>query len=324
MFSSLGLSTTAEAVYRAMLRQPSWGVAEIAKSLTITMQEVHDALDELIELALVRESQASPGQLRPTSPEVGLAALLARAKASIAQQQYEIETTQLAIDTLAELHNSTNQHDQLIQLDRLDVVRDQLEHLARQTEVECLSFNPGRAHKPDAMAASKPVNQVALERGVSIKAIYQDSFRNDPDTLAYAQWFTGLGGEIRTVPLILFQMIIVDRKAALLPVDPSDSRKGAVEIHNPGIMTALGALFDHVWSTATPFGSAATLDDNGLDPTERELLRLLGDGDTDEAAARKLGVSVRTIQRMMSDLTQRLGAESRFQAGANAVRQRWL
>lgn len=323
MFQSLGVSKTAEAVYRAMLRQPTWGVAEIAGSTNLTTHDVHAALDELIELTLVRESLGSPGQLRPTSPEVGLAALLARARASIAQRQSEIESTQLAIELLTEAHE-TGHPDQLIQIDELDTVRDQLERLARETQEECLSFNPGGAQRPDAMAASKPVNQTALERGVSIKAVYQDSFRNDPDTLSYARWFSGLGGEIRTVPLILFQMVIVDRRVALLPLDPADARKGAVEVHNAGVITALCALFDQVWSTGTPFGSAATVDSNGLDPTERELLRLLGDGHTDEAAGRKLGMSARTIQRMMAELSRRLDAESRFQAGANAVRRHWL
>ncbi|MER5453761.1 LuxR C-terminal-related transcriptional regulator [Micromonospora sp. NPDC002389] len=326
MFSTLGISTTAEAVYMTMLRQSTWGVAEIAESLRIDARQVHDALDELIELALVRESPVSPGKITPTSPKVGLAALLARAKADIAQQQYEIEATQAAIDALSEAHHvdQPDQQHQLIQIVQLDSVRQRLQELARLTQVECLSFNPGGAHRPDAMAASKPVNQEALERGVTIKSIYQESFRNDPDTLAYARWFNSLGGETRCLPVVLFQMIIVDRRIALLPVDPTDARKGAIEIHNPGITAALSSLFDHAWSTATPFGSTASADENGLEPTERQLLQLLGDGYTDEATARKLGLSVRTVQRMMSDLTTRLGAESRFQAGANAVRQRWL
>ncbi|WBB56656.1 helix-turn-helix domain-containing protein [Verrucosispora sp. WMMD573] len=323
MFSTLGISTTAEAVYMTMLRQSTWGIAEIAESLEIDTQQVHDALDELIELALVSESPVSPGSLRPTSPKVGLAALLARAKAEIAQQQYEIEATQAAIHALSEAHQADHQ-DQLIQIVQLESVRQRLQQLARLTQKECLSFNPGGAHRPDAMAASKPVNQEALERGVTIKSIYQESFRNDPGTLAYARWFNGLGGETRCLPVVLFQMVIVDRRIALLPVDPNDARKGAIEIHNEGITAALSALFDHAWSTATPFGAAATVDENGLEPTERQLLQLLGDGNTDEVTARKLGLSVRTVQRMMSDLTARLGAESRFQAGANAVRQRWL
>ncbi|MDX2393770.1 LuxR C-terminal-related transcriptional regulator [Streptomyces sp. DK15] len=38
-------------------------------------------------------------------------------------------------------------------------------------------------------------------------------------------------------------------------------------------------------------------------------------GDTDEAAARNLGISARTVGRMMSSLMERLDATSRFQAG---------
>jgi DNA-binding CsgD family transcriptional regulator/sugar-specific transcriptional regulator TrmB len=324
IFESLGLSTAAEAVYRAMLSEPSWGVVELARHTQLPEPEVRAALDALIELALVRESTSDRGRLRPASPQVGLALLLARAKASVAQRQYEIETTQAAISALAAAHSAELPREDMVRLDTLDAVRARLEDLALMAREECVSFNPGGAHKPDAMAASKPLNQVALERGVAIRAVYQDSFRNDPQTLAYARWLADLGGETRTVPMILLQMIIIDRKLALLPLDPNDPRHGAVEVSSPGVLTALCALFDYVWSTATPFGRSAAIDDHGLDPSERELVRLLGDGHTDEAAARKLGLSVRTIQRMMADLTTRLGAESRFQAGANAVRQGWL
>jgi DNA-binding NarL/FixJ family response regulator len=40
--------------------------------------------------------------------------------------------------------------------------------------------------------------------------------------------------------------------------------------------------------------------------------------------ARKLGISERTVRRLVSDLTERLGATSRFQAGVCAVRLGWL
>jgi len=40
--------------------------------------------------------------------------------------------------------------------------------------------------------------------------------------------------------------------------------------------------------------------------------------------ARKLGVSVRTSRRITAELTQRLGARSRFQAGARAVERGWI
>lgn len=324
MLEPLGLSSVAETVYRAMLEEPAWGVAELVEHTGLAEEDVRGALDALAEVALVHPSREAPGRLRPTSPEVGLTVLLARAEAQVAQRQHEIAATRAAIVALAAAHQANPGADVLIRLDSLDAVRRRLEYLAATARHECMSFNPGSAHKPDAMAASKPLNQIAIERGVHIRAIYQDSFRNDPQTLAYARWLADLGGETRTVPVIPLQMVLVDRELGLVPIDPTDPRAGAVEVRSHAVVAALCALFEQAWLAATPFGHAAAPDHRGLDPQERNLLRLLGDGHTDESAARKLGLSVRTIQRMMSELTGRLGAESRFQAGANAVRQGWL
>lgn len=51
---------------------------------------------------------------------------------------------------------------------------------------------------------------------------------------------------------------------------------------------------------------------------------MLAGGLTDEAMARKLGLSERTVRRLVSEPTERLGAASRFQAGVCAVRLGWL
>ncbi|WP_206442911.1 LuxR C-terminal-related transcriptional regulator, partial [Candidatus Protofrankia californiensis] len=58
--------------------------------------------------------------------------------------------------------------------------------------------------------------------------------------------------------------------------------------------------------------------------SERLLLRLLSLGAKDEAAARHLGVSVRTVRRMIADLMRRMDARSRFQAGILAAERGWL
>jgi DNA-binding NarL/FixJ family response regulator len=50
----------------------------------------------------------------------------------------------------------------------------------------------------------------------------------------------------------------------------------------------------------------------------------LAEGHTDEAIAKRLGVSHRTARRIASDLMDRLGARSRFEAGVRAVQQGWL
>jgi DNA-binding CsgD family transcriptional regulator/sugar-specific transcriptional regulator TrmB len=324
MFESFGLSSNAELVYRVMLSRPTWGVAELSAQTRLSEQEVRESLDDLIEMALVGPSPEAPELLRPISPQVGLSALIAQAESQIALRQQEIESARAVIQMLSEAHTHRARRDEVIRWDGLETVRTRLAELAVSARAECLSFNPGRADKPDAMAASKLPNQQALERGVVIRAVYQDSFRNDPQTLAYARWFASLGGQTRTAPLVPMLTVIVDREIALLPSDPGDPSRGALEIRSPGVVAALCTMFDQVWLSATPFGTPAPTDTHGLDPQERQLLRLLGDGHTDESAGRKLGLSARTIQRMMADITARLGAESRFQAGVNAIRQGWL
>ncbi|GGR07266.1 helix-turn-helix transcriptional regulator [Kitasatospora griseola] len=178
----------------------------------------------------------------------------------------------------------------------------------------------GLADGPDITQSSS----VALERGVVIRSIFQDSFRNDPDTLCYARWLAELGGLARTVPLLPMRLVIVDRSAALVPSDPGDGRRGALELHGAALVQPLYALFDELWRSGADFGRPAPRDDQDLTGSERALLHLLGNGHTDESAGRKLGLSLRTVRRMMQDLMNRLGAESRFQAGAQAVRQDWL
>ena len=64
--------------------------------------------------------------------------------------------------------------------------------------------------------------------------------------------------------------------------------------------------------------------DEALSAAELLLLALLGDGLKDEAVARALGVSVRTVRRMVAELMHRLDARSRFQAALLAQRRGWL
>jgi DNA-binding NarL/FixJ family response regulator len=119
-------------------------------------------------------------------------------------------------------------------------------------------------------------------------------------------------------------MIITDRSTAVIPVDSEDTSAGAVVLTGHGTLTALCALFESVWESAKPFGEKAHRDESGLTDTESTALKLLADGFTDEAIAKRLGVSHRTARRVATGLMERLGARSRFEAGVRAVRQGWL
>ncbi|MGV9268644.1 helix-turn-helix transcriptional regulator [Kitasatospora sp. NPDC003701] len=101
----------------------------------------------------------------------------------------------------------------------------------------------------------------------------------------------------------------------IVPIIPEDAREGAGLLPSPGVIAALRALFEQIREQAHPLGGSGRRDPHGLGSQERELLRLLAEGLTDERAGQRLGVSLRTVRRMTADLMVRMDARSRFRAG---------
>ncbi|MDI2130088.1 helix-turn-helix transcriptional regulator [Yinghuangia seranimata] len=328
MLEGLGLDTTAEAVYRLMLEDHRRGVAELARLSGLDEDAVRQALDRLADLRLLRISDDGPhGGLEAIDPNVSLHGLLRRRQEELLRNQWELERCQAAISTVlaeySDLHYGGG-HPDAERLIGLGAIKSRIAELAATAATECLTFNPGGAQSAASLAASKPLDQAVITRGVAMRTVYLDSMRNDPVTAHYAEWLTTLGGQVRTVPSLPLRMLVVDRSVALVPVDPDNTRRGAVQVSGPGVITALVALFEHIWAAATPCGTVHERDDQGLTRQESELLRLLADGLTDAAACKRLGLSLRTVRRMMADLMERLDARSRFEAGAKADRRGWL
>ncbi|HEV2342492.1 MAG TPA: helix-turn-helix transcriptional regulator [Actinocrinis sp.] len=327
MLEALGVSLDAERVYKAMLAEPRVGVVQLADRLGFPTERVRDSLDELAKLSLLRPSYESPGGLRLVSPEVGLSHLLAEREAELLEQQRQIAASRAAVAAVvadyADLHPS-RQHSDIEQLVGIDAVRSWIEERAHVGLAEVMTFSPGGAMSEQSLAAARPLDQEALARGTKMRSLYLDSVRNHPPTINYLRWLVEQGGQVRTTATLPLRMIIFDRKQALIPVNPEHSKTGAVVQRGPGMVAALCALFEQMWQTARPVGEERQRDDQGLTGQEQAVINLLAEGWTDDVIARKLGVSVRTSRRITAELTQRLGARSRFQAGARAVERGWI
>ncbi|MBV7699284.1 helix-turn-helix transcriptional regulator [Streptomyces sp. TRM70350] len=310
-----------------MLEQPGWAVAEIGAHLARSEAEVRAALDRLTELKLLRPKFSDPSILRPVSLDVGVQILLARREEEVRRAQEEFAAGQAAaleiLEAQAAVGGSEHRYEELSSIEQ---VQDRLERLTHSCTRQLLSFHPGGAQPVAQLQASKPLDAALLRRGVAMRTLYQDSVRNDQDTFRYAQWLTESGGHVRTVPVLPVRMVLFDDVAALLPMDPDNTAVGAVQFSGPGVITALTALHAAVWEQAAPFGTDADRerDAGGVTAQERHMLKLLGEGMTDEVAARHLGIGVRTARRMMASLMERLGARSRFEAGRLAERRGWL
>jgi DNA-binding CsgD family transcriptional regulator len=327
MLEALGVNQDAEDVYKAMLEEPRMGVVALAETLDWPVEQVRGALDELARLSLLRPSWEEPGALRLVSPEVGLSSLLARQETELLERQRQIAASRAAVAavvaTYADLRPS-RQHPEIEQLIGLDAVRAWLEEMAHTGPAEVMAFAPGGAQSPANMKASKPLDQQVLSGGAVMRTIYLDSVRNDPPTMTHLRWMVDQGAHVRTVATLPLRMTIFNREMALIPVNPEHSERGAVVQRGPGMVAALCALFEQTWQAANPVGTDRQPDDDGLNSQERAIITLLAQGYTDEVIARKLGVSVRTSRRITAELTARLGARSRFQAGARAVERGWI
>jgi len=83
------------------------------------------------------------------------------------------------------------------------------------------------------------------------------------------------------------------------------------------------STFEQLWAEASPLDEMLHQErqpDPELDQTRAAILRLMADGEKDEAISRRLSISVRTCRRHIADYMAQVGATSRFQAGVIASR----
>ncbi len=114
------------------------------------------------------------------------------------------------------------------------------------------------------------------------------------------------------------ETIILDRRVAILAGQESPLGREYTVTTSPVLVGGVYSLFTAAWEAATDLGAFLRGEVPELAPEAREILRALGAGLTDEAAARRLGTSLRTYRRRVAELMAALEAGSRFQAGVRA------
>jgi DNA-binding CsgD family transcriptional regulator len=109
-------------------------------------------------------------------------------------------------------------------------------------------------------------------------------------------------------------LAIVDGHTALV-YTPGSGPKLLV-LRHPALVNLLTTLLNHIWRTAEPLTHhTAALAARRNCPTTHQILSQLAHGSTDDAAARRLSMSVRTFRRHVADIMRDIDARSRFQAG---------
>jgi DNA-binding CsgD family transcriptional regulator len=323
VFERYGVSGPAEAAYRVLVRNPAAGVPELAAELALPAERVPALLAELTDLGL----RAATPDAAIVPPERVVELLIAREEAALERRRRALaELREDADGVVAEFVDGRRRLlGALVEEVRgPDAVRSRLYQLSRDTKVSAWTLNPGPALPEVIIEASVAMDAQARSAGVRSRSVFSVGAVAQESMARYLADVVAAGDTVRVHPDPPLRMLLIDGEVAVIPLDAEDHTRGAYVLHGPDLVAPLAVLFELVWSAAEDLDPVAPRHTDAEGARLRQVVALLAGGHKDEAIARRLGVSVRTTRRLISLAVERLGAESRFQAGVLAVRHGWL
>lgn len=333
MLEIAGLSPTEEAAYLALLVRPLFTVSDATNACHgLTEADLRAVLESLADKGLLTRLPGRPRRYAPVSPEMALASVLA-------QREDEVRQARAALATLAERYRAVSHQTGAEEL--VEIVTGKHRTLQRwygalnsaASQVRVLSRPPFEGES----AEPSPAELQALSRGVTVKVVYDESGVRSPTIITRRRAEIAAGEQARMTGQVPLHLLLVDDRLAVLPLRQDRPRTDGVLIVRPcALLDALSALFELTWKDAVPFiladldasGPVTAARADGLPPalrnlTTRTVLGLLAAGLSDQAIARRLGCSERTVQRHVQRLTEAVGAKTRFQAALAIGHHHW-
>jgi sugar-specific transcriptional regulator TrmB len=315
MLQALGVTPLDEEVYRTLLRHPGSTSEDLADLAGHAASTLRRSVRRLEELGLVTRLAGAPVRLMPARPDVAVDVL-------VAQRQQELALAREAARGLLQEMSAEHEHEsgELIEIVRgRQAVAHRFMQLEQTVSRELLVLD----RPPYAQALDQPNDGEydLLARGVRCRGIYAPEGLERPGRLDELRRLVDAGEEARTSPVVPLKMAIADGSVAILPLSFELSAEQALVVHASTLVDALVSLFEVLWDLALPLAGREEAARPGgvVDPAVAALVPLLVAGLGDQAIARQLGVSPRTLSRQLATLMELLGARTRFQAGVLAV-----
>ena len=310
MAGHAGLDPADIDVFRALLARPETLAADLDPA----------AVDRLEALGLVR--RGVDGALAALPPHRPLLAEAHRAQSRADALRETAETLR------AEFHRRPG-----AARDAVEVVVGGPEiigaavQIARQARRLVRGFDRG----PYFHAGSLPddAQSRSWTRGVPWRVVYEGRSLQAEPPERWEHLGSTPGETGRILPRLPFKLLIADDEAALVGLAGAAGQGEALVVRGSLLVDAFVRLFELQWELALPIADVARGGDDRADglggdvltEEERRLVAMLSSGMTDEAMARAIGLSHRTVQRRLADLARRVGAEGRFQLGVQAARR---
>lgn len=195
-----------------------------------------------------------------------------------------------------------------------DAIGPYLSGLVAEAQSEILTAQPQTGRSSDVIAGAAPRDFAALDRGVSMRTLYQHSARRHASTHKYVEAVSGRGAEVRTLDEFFDRLIVIDRRIAVIP--GAEGPQAAVFVREPAVVAFLVDIFERSWARARPFTNRDAPLVRTIAAEQRGMtIRMLIEGHSDAISARRLGVSPRTYAGYVADLRHEYEAATRFQLG---------
>ncbi|MEC3976391.1 helix-turn-helix transcriptional regulator [Amycolatopsis sp. H20-H5] len=311
---AIGLHPVAELMYRVALSRPRWRLGELAAELAMPEPAARELAEELRRERVLAQSADDTDAIRAVEPCLALPTLTIRRlrdNASAAEMPQPA-----AVARFISLHErAVEWTGDEAHLDSADAVTSLVERLVATVRREIVLVVP--RWRAGSFEFAPHIAEAALRRGAVLRQVWGPAVLDGLDVVTHARWLAARHAAPRTLPNVPYRMVIVDRSVVVM-IDPRGTAR-VVQGRTP----ERDSLVEHalrLWERGTQFRHATCpvlLDQSGA--RNEKVLRLLADGLTDEAIARRIGVSVRTVRNDVASSMVTLQARSRFQAGMLAA-----
>jgi hypothetical protein len=188
-----------------------------------------------------------------------------------------------------------------------------LESAVDDAETELLTAQPAGARRAVILEQAVDRDLRTIERGVHMRTLYQHTARRSKATRDYVNLMLAHGAQVRTLDEFFNRLIVIDRRLAIIPGEAPDV---ALAIHDKHLVSYLADIFDRSWERAHEYNERSTASDSDIAAEVRQLtVRMLTEGHSDPASAKRVGVSTRTYASYVAALKEEYGVETRFQLG---------
>ncbi len=275
-------------------------------------QEDHDAVALLIDLGLLRSDESGDWvAVDPAAVQSGVVAPMGRQAVDLLSESAALAET---FGSLAQSFRRTPAGASPIEEIRgLPNINRFLESAVDDAETELLTAQPAGARRAVVLESAVERDMRTIERGVQMRTLYQHTARRSKATRDHVNLMIAHGAQVRTLDEFFHRLIVIDRRLAVVPGEAPDL---AVVVRDKNLVAYLADVFDRSWERAREYNDRGTASESDIAAEVRQLtVRMLTEGHSDPASAKRVGVSTRTYASYVAALKEEYDVETRFQLG---------